>query len=140
MKYVFLRALVSATPLVLAGCASCGPGTIKTDGTGWGSFAVGNVCLPAGTVSDCTDYQMVEEDGGGWRIDRDGGGWRIDRDGGGWRYERDGGGWRRERDEPHHPGDAGQSLDTIHYVPTGVCRVGIPVWVPPKEEDENERT
>lgn len=127
----------------LAGCATCGPGTIETDGAGWAGYdfldkfdtELGKVCLPAGTVSDCTDFQMVEEDGGGWGTDRDGGGWgtdrdgggwRVDRDGGGWRYDRDGGGWRRERDEPHHPGDAGEELDTIYYVPTGVCRVGVP--------------
>ena len=132
---------------LLGGCATCGPGTIETDGSGWrferdGGFFdffqnnFNNVCIPTGTVSDCTDYQMVEEDGGGWRSDRDGGGWRsdrdgggwrIDRDGGGWRYDRDGGGWRRERDEPHHPGDAGDAqLSQIYYVPTGVCRVGVP--------------
>jgi hypothetical protein len=140
------NALIILASAALGACATCGPGTIETDGSGWrferddgflGLFQnnFNKVCLPVGTVSDCTDFQMVEEDGGGWRSDRDGGGWRsdrdgggwrVDRDGGGWRYDRDGGGWRRERDEPHHPGDAGQDLETIFYVPTGVCRVGVP--------------
>lgn len=140
---------------LLGGCATCGPGTIDTDGSGWrferdGTFFdllqnnFARVCVPAGTVSDCTDYQMVEEDGGGWRSDRDGGGWRSDRDGGGWRIDRDGGGWRYDRDgngdnedddsggwlrirtEPHHPGNAGDDLEKIYYIPTGVCRVGVP--------------
>jgi hypothetical protein len=118
MKFRFCRLVLTLTTVLLAGCATCGPGTVQTAGTGWGQLTVDSVCLPVGTVSDCTDFQMVEEDGGGWRSDRDGGGWRSDRDGGG---------WRRERDEPHHPGDAGDTLATIYYVPTGVCRVGIPV-------------
>jgi hypothetical protein len=131
------NALIILSSVALGACATCGPGTIETDGSGWrferddgfvGFFQnnFNKVCLPVGTVSDCTDFQMVEEDGGGWRSDRDGGGWRVDRDGGGWRYDRDGGGWQRERDEPHHPGDAGQDLEKIFYVPTGVCRVGVP--------------
>ena len=59
---------------------------------------------------------MVEEDGGGHSVDRDGGGHRVDRDGGG---------GRKERDEPHHPADAGGPLDTVDYVPTATCRVGV---------------
>jgi hypothetical protein len=58
---------------------------------------------------------MKEEDGGGWRVDRDGGGWRVDRDGAGWRVE---------RDAPQHPGQSGSQ--TIAYVPSGVCRIGVP--------------
>ncbi len=111
----------------MAGCATCGPGTVETDGAGWRferdglllgwldkSYA--KVCLPISPISDCTDYQMAEEDGGGWRIDRDGAGWRIDRDGAG---------WRRERDEPHHPADAGENLRKLAYAPRGVCRIGV---------------
>ena len=117
MNIRFHRSLPALVSLVLAGCAICGPGTIETGGKGWGKVSVNSVCLPAGTVSDCTDYQMVEEDGGGWIRERDGGGWIVDRDGGG---------WIRDRDEPHHPGDAGDALATIYYVPTGVCRIGVP--------------
>ncbi|MBT8400103.1 MAG: hypothetical protein KJO98_06480 [Rhodothermia bacterium] len=140
------KTLLILASAVLGGCATCGPGTIESDGGGWrfdrddGFFSgfqnnFNKVCLPVGTISDCTDYQMIEEDGGGWRSDRDGGGWRsdrdgggwrIDRDGGGWRFDRDGGGWLRERDEPHHPGDAGDPPQPIFYVPTGVCRIGVP--------------
>ncbi len=118
------------TTALMAGCATCGPGTVETDGAGWrferddsfwgGAFEnkFNKVCVPVGTVSDCTTYQMIEEDGGAWRIDRDGAGWRIDRDGAG---------WRRERDDPHHPGDEGDiTLGSIFYVPTGVCRIGVP--------------
>ena len=63
--------LLSSTVLILAsavlgGCATCGPGTIESDGAGWrfdrdGGFFGGlennfnKVCLPVGTVSDCTD-------------------------------------------------------------------------------------
>lgn len=117
--------------VLLTGCATtCGPGTVETGGGGWlfqsgGPF--NKVCLPISPVSDCTDFQMVEEDGGGWRNERDGGGWRIDRDGGGWRIERDGSGWRRERDEPHHPADSGGELETIVYTAPGICRIGVPI-------------
>ncbi len=126
-------ALIGVAALA-TGCATCGPGTVQTDGAGWrferdsGGILqnnFGKVCLPVSPVTDCTEFQMVEEDGGGWRIDRDGGGFRIDRDGGGYRIDRDGGGYRKERDEPHHPGDAGKTLRKIVYVPSGVCRVGV---------------
>ena len=107
------------TTALMAGCATCGPGTVESEGDGW-LFEVtktySKVCLPISPISDCTDYQMVEEDGGAWRIDRDGAGWRIDRDGAG---------WRRERDEPHHPADADQDLRKLYYAPMGVCRIGV---------------
>ena len=126
MNTLFYRSLPALVSLVLAGCATCGPGTIETGSKGWKKVYGNSVCLPVGTVSDCTDYQMVEEDGGGWIRERDGGGWIRERDGGGWIVDRDGGGWIRERDEPHHPGDAGDALATIYYVPNGVCRIGVP--------------
>ena len=111
----------------LSGCATCGPGTVESDGAGWrferDGFLLGwidkspgKVCLPISPISDCTEHQMAEEDGGGWRIDRDGAGWRIDRDGAG---------WRRERDEPNHPADAGANLSKIAYSPSAVCRIGV---------------
>ena len=120
---------LAAASTLAAGCATCGPGTVDSDGGGWRFDRDGGVlnrftrvCLPVSPVSDCTDFQMKEEDGGGWRTDRDGGGWGVDRDGGG---------WRRERDEPHHPGDRGSpDLGTIAYSSTGVCRVGVPTEDP----------
>lgn len=123
--------VLAAAFLLTGGCAAtCGPGTIETDGGGWrvdhdSASLFTKVCLPVSPISDCTDFQMIEEDGGGWRNDRDGGGWRVDHDGGGWRVDHDGSGWRKERDVPHHPADAGNNLEKVVYVPAGVCRVGV---------------
>jgi hypothetical protein len=137
-REIALRALTGCGALLLAaGCATtCGPGTVETDGGGWrverdesgGLKVVDKICLPISPISDCTDYQMIEQDGGGWRRERDGGGWRIDRDGGG---------WRRERDAPQHPGyDDDDDTDSIVYVPSGVCRIGVepPPEIPPPIE------
>ena len=126
MNTKVLSLTVCALTAALAGCGTtCGPGTVKTDGEGW-DFQVGGVegsvkspgkvCVPISPVSDCTDFQMVEADGGGHRVDRDGGGHRVDRDGGG---------GRKERDEPHHPADAGSALAKISYVPSATCKVGV---------------
>ena len=122
-----LSLAICAFSAALTACGTtCGPGTVKTDGEGW-DFQVGGVegnvktpgkvCVPISPVTDCTDFQMIEADGGGHSIDRDGGGHRVDRDGGGHRVE---------RDEPHHPADAGSStLAKISYVPSATCKVGV---------------
>ena len=134
MKRTTLGLVIATTSLALNGCATtCGPGTVETDGGGWGFRFNGSintaekVCLPVSPVSDCTNYSMKEEDGGGWGVDRDGGGHRIDRDGGGHRVDRDGGGVRKERDEPHHPSEAGDlgDDDKVIYMPAGYCRIGV---------------
>lgn len=117
---------IAICSLAAAGCGTtCGPGTVKTKGDGWDFQFAGvegsidgaqNVCVPVSPVNHCTDFQMIEEDGGGHRVDRDGGGHRVDRDGGG---------GRKERDEPHHPANAGDPPDKLTYVPTATCRVGV---------------
>lgn len=134
--------LVSLSCAITGCVTTCGPGTVETEGDGWGfnlngkNISPENVCLPVSPVSDCTNYSMKEEDGGGWGVDRDGGGHRVDRDGGGHRVDRDGGGVRKERDEPHHPADA-SSLgpdDKVIYMPAGYCRIGVR----PRTEGEEE--
>lgn len=118
--------LVSVSVLATGCATTCGPGTVETEGSGWqfglSSISPNKVCLPVSPVSDCTDFQMIEADGGGWAVDRDGGGHRVDRDGGG---------GRKERDEPHHPADAGSNLNKLSYVPSATCRIGVDA--PPPE-------